>query len=110
MEIEVYRRGIYQVIKIKEELSVIADLSELQFLVEGYIKQGRTHICVGFTDASYFYSGAVGVLVSIIKRFSNGENEFCIIEPNSELKRVFSLLNIDQLLKIYDSEEDLPKE
>lgn len=108
MKISIRSRGAYQILGIEEDMTVIADLSELKFLVDGYIKQGRCRIAVTFTGTSYIYSGAVAILVECHKQLADDEGELCIIEPNENLRRIFEILNLDQVLPIYDSEDDLP--
>ena len=108
MKIDISATGGYQVLKIEEDLEVIADLSELKFLIEGYLKRGRRHIAVGFTTASYIYSGAIAVLIDCHKRIAKEGGDLCIIEANQELLGVFNILNIDKILHIYTSIEELP--
>jgi anti-anti-sigma factor len=108
LNIEISTRGLYKVIRIHDELAIIADISELKYLVNGYVKQGKIFIAVSFTDASYIYSGAVAVLLSIHKDLARDKGELCIVEPNKNLKRIFSTLQLDRVLKVYDSEEALP--
>jgi anti-anti-sigma factor len=108
MKIDIYSHGDYQVLKIEEDLQVISDLSELKFLIEGYLKRGRRHIAVGFTTASYIYSGALAVLVDCYKKILRDGGDLCIIEPNAEILGIFNLLNISKILHIYHSEDELP--
>jgi anti-anti-sigma factor len=108
MKIDIYTHGDYQVLKIEEVLQVISDLSELKFLIEGYLKRGKRHIAVGFTTASYIYSGAIAVLVDCYKRIAKEGGDLCIIEPNQEILGIFSVLNISKILHIYQSEDELP--
>jgi anti-anti-sigma regulatory factor len=96
------------VLKLEEDLQVISDLSELKFLVEGYLKRGRRFVAVGFTTASYIYSGAIAVLIDCHKKIIQEGGDLCIIEPNQEMLGVFNVLNIDKILHLYQSEDDLP--
>ena len=109
MKIEISSKGYYQILRIQDEFSVISDLSELTYLIKGYIKQGKKHIALGFSNASYIYSGAVAVLMDCYKELTEDEGELCIIEPNKELKEIFSTLGIDKICKIYETEDDLPE-
>jgi anti-anti-sigma factor len=110
VKIEISTRGYYQVLKIQEELQVIADLSELTYLIKGYLKQGKRHIAVGFTDASYIYSGALAVLIECYKELAEGKGELCILEPNVNLKEIFKALHLDKVIKIHESEDELLSE
>ncbi len=110
MKIDISTNGQFQVIKIEDDFTVIADLSELKFLIEGYIKQGKRNIAVSFSHISYIYSGALAVLISCHKALANNKNKggLCIIEPNKEIKSMFSRLSLDKTFAIYDSLDDLP--
>jgi anti-anti-sigma factor len=108
MKIDIHTHGGYQVLKLEEDLQVISDLSELKFLVEGYLKRGRRFVAVGFTTASYIYSGAIAVLIDCHKKIIQEGGDLCIIEPNQEMLGVFNVLNIDKILHLYQSEDDLP--
>lgn len=108
MKIQVYSRGVWQILKIEEDLKVIADLSELQFLVEGYVKVGKRHIAVSFTNSSYIYSGALAVLIECYRKIKDGKGELCLIEPNDDIRGVVHRLGVDRLIKMYESEEELP--
>jgi anti-anti-sigma factor len=108
MQIKITKHGAYQVLRFHEAPAVIDDLTELRYLVKGYIDQGKRHIAVSFTDASYFYSGALGVLVECYLELKDGEGELCVIEPNQKLKDVFKAVNLDKIFKVYESENDLP--
>jgi anti-anti-sigma factor len=108
MKIDIYTHGGYQVLKIEEDLRVISDLSELKFLIEGYLRRGKRHIAVGFTTASYIYSGAIAVLIDCYKKIAREGGDLCIIEPNEEILGIFTILNVAKILHVYHSEDELP--
>jgi anti-anti-sigma factor len=108
MKIDIYTNGKYQILKIEEGLQVISDLSELKFLIEGYLRRGKKYIAVGFTNASYIYSGAIAVLLDCYKKISKEGGDLCIIEPNEDILGIFKVLNINKILKIYKTEDELP--
>jgi anti-anti-sigma factor len=108
MKIDIHTKSGYQILKFEEDLQVISDLSELKFLIEGYLKRGRRFIAIGFTTASYIYSGALAVLIDSHKKIVKEGGDLCIIEPNQELLGVFNVLNVDKILHIYPSEAALP--
>jgi len=108
VKFDIYSKGIYQILRIEEELNVISDLSELRFLIEGYLQQRKKHIAVSFVNSSYIYSGAIAVLIDCYKKVIKEDGELCIIEPHPELLSIFRLLHIDSFIPIYESEDDLP--
>ncbi|MFC1585807.1 STAS domain-containing protein [Fibrobacterota bacterium] len=108
MKIDISTHGSFRVLKIHEELQVISELSELRILIEGYIKMGVKKIAVCFTESSYIYSGAIGVLVHCFKQVMNEGGEFCIIEPQESLASVLETTGVARIMKIYPSSSDLP--
>jgi anti-anti-sigma factor len=109
MNIEIYSKGTYLVIRVHEELQVIADLSALQQAIEEYILQGRCRVALSFGDASYIYSGAIAVLISLYKKLKNDAGELCLIESHPQIRHIFEYMGITRLIPIYESEEDLPQ-
>lgn len=109
MRIETYSKGIFQVLRIKEEDNSITSLYELQDLITGYLERGKINIAVSFSDASYIYSGAIRVLIHCHNLITQRGGELCIIEPNPKLFDVLEVLNIDRVVKIYVSEDYLPQ-
>ena len=109
MNIDLSTSGYYQIIRIDEDLTVISDLAELRYLVKGYVSEGKRYIAVAFTNASYFYSGALAVLIECYRELAKGNGDLCIIEANENLKSIFRILKIDTILNVYDTEDDLPQ-
>jgi anti-anti-sigma factor len=108
MKIEISQRGTYQVLQIEEELNVISDLTELRFLIRGYLNQGKKHIAVSFVNASYIYSGAIAILIDCFKLIKEEGGDLCIIESNPELRTILQTLHLDQIIKMHKSLDDLP--
>jgi anti-anti-sigma factor len=96
------------VLRIEDELSVISDLSELLFIIQGYLQRGKRYIAVGFTTTSYIYSGAVAVLINCLNKVKSEGGDLCIIEPNPDIASILNLINVNKILTIYQSEDDLP--
>lgn len=107
MKLSIRTIGEYQVIQIEEELNVISDLEELFYLVKGYVEQGKIRIAVCFPNASYIYSGAIAVLLKCFKAVRQDRGDLCIVEPNPDIKNILHTLNVDRLVHVLESEEDL---
>jgi anti-anti-sigma factor len=108
MKIDISQKGIFQILRIEEDLDIVSDLSELRFLIIGYINQGKRYIAISFVNASYIYSGAITVLIECYKKLKNVNGELCLLEPHSAVLNVFHYLNLDQLIPIYTSIDELP--
>ena len=108
MKIDIFQKGTYQIVKIEEDLNVISDLTELRFLIQGYLNQGKKYIAVSFTSANYIYSGAIAILIDCFKKIKKDNGDLCIVEPNPEIHNIFKFLHLDQFIKVYTSIDDLP--
>jgi anti-anti-sigma factor len=108
MNIDISTHSGYQVLKFQDDLSVISELSELRFLIEGYLSEGKNHIAVSFTNTSYIYSGAIAVLIDCYKKIKKVDGDLCVIESNPQIVSIFRTLNIDKVIPIYASVNDIP--
>jgi anti-anti-sigma factor len=109
MKIETYPRGIFQVLRVREDNDSITNLAELQDLITGYLNRGKINIAVSFTDAAYIYSGAIRVIINCHKMISARGGELCILEPNPKLFDILEVLNINRVINVYISEDCLPQ-
>lgn len=108
MKINISQRGTYQVLQIEEELNVISDLTELRFLIKGYLNQGKKHIAVSFVNASYIYSGAIAVLIDCFKLIKEDNGDLCLVESNPDIHKILQTLHLDQFIRMHHSVDDLP--
>lgn len=109
MKINISTKGAYQIIRIEDELQIISDLSELRYLICGYLSRGKRYIAISFTNVSYIYSGAIAVLIDCYKLITKDHGELCIIESHTEILTVFKYLNLDKIIPYYMSVDDLPE-
>ena len=107
MKIDISQRGTYHIFRIEEDLNIVSDLSELRYLIQGYLHQKKCHIAVSFTNISYIYSGAIAVLVDCYKQVKKDNGELCIIEPHPEIISIFHFLKLDQIIPLYASIDDI---
>jgi anti-anti-sigma factor len=108
MNIDISANAGYQILKIQDELSVISELTELRFIIEGYLTEGKCFIAVSFTGVSYLYSGAIAVLIDCFKKTRKVGGNLCIIESNQQILSIFRNLNLDRVIGVYPSVNELP--
>jgi anti-sigma B factor antagonist len=102
-------RGGYKIIIIYEPLKVIADLTEFKLEIEKLLELGEKKIAVNFSDASYLYSGAISVLITCYRMIREKGGSLCIIEPQERVLELLNQMNIDSLIDIFGSEEEMLK-
>ncbi len=107
MNIETKSVGNYKVITIYEPLKVIADLAEFKTEIEKHLALEETNIAVNFADASYLYSGAISILITCYRLIHEKGGHLCIVEPQQRVLELLVQMNIDSLIDIYKSEEEL---
>jgi anti-anti-sigma factor len=107
MKIVSYTKGEHLVLKIHPHGQEFPDLSELEQLIVDYLDKGIRNIAVNFVNKSYIYSGELRVLLHCFKLLQQRGGSLCIIEPNKSVYDVLMVLNIDKLIKIYETEDDL---
>ena len=107
MNIETKTVGTYTVIIIHDPLKVIADLSEFKAEIEKRLALGEKNVAVNFSDATYLYSGALSVLVTCYRMISEKGGNLCILEPQQRILELLIQMNIDSLIDVYKSEEEL---
>jgi anti-anti-sigma regulatory factor len=107
MNIDIYKKGKYQVLRFKEDVGLNADLSELKFAIEGQISHGETMIAVAFTPRSYLYTKSIAVLISCSEIIKDAGGHLAIVEANRDILDIFSVIDFDKMIKICKSEEDL---
>jgi anti-anti-sigma factor len=107
MKIVSYTKGDHLVLKIHPHGQDLPDLSELEQLILDYLTKGIRDIAVNFVNKSYIYSGELRVLLHCYKLVQEHGGSLCIIEPNKAVYDVLVVLNIDKLIKVYASEDDL---
>ena len=110
MKIASYAKGKYLVLRIHPHGENFPDLSELKDLILNYLDKGIRHIAVNFVDTSYIYSGELRVLVICYKMVEERGGNLCIVEPNPAVFDILKILNIDKIIRIYDSEDRLDTE
>ncbi len=107
MKLEMKKIGKYRVIAVHDSLKVISDLTKLKTEIEGLLKKNEKEIAVNFSDASYLYSGAISVLVSCYRMVKEEGGDLCLIEPQERIMELLVQMNIDRLIDIYKSEDQL---
>ncbi|MFH0922326.1 MAG: STAS domain-containing protein [Fibrobacterota bacterium] len=102
-----HKLGKYLVVQISDDFMVLADLQELDIFIDGLITQKNFFIALRFEQISYIYSGALSILVKNVKKIKNSKGDICLLEPNRDVNDVIKIANLDSIIAIYNSEEEL---
>jgi anti-anti-sigma regulatory factor len=107
MQITNLRMGVFQLVRISEDLNLYSDLSLLKSQVLSLLNAGERHIALRFTPDSYFSSASISALVSCFELIREAEGHAAIITPNHSLLHLLSIIDIDSSILVYESEKRL---
>jgi len=107
MQIEIYRKGAFQVLRLKEDIGLNTDMYDLKAVIEAQISQGIKHIAIAFSQESYLYTKSIAVLIACSELIKDVGGSLAIIEANRDIIDIFSVIDFDKLIKMYKTEEEL---
>ena len=97
----------FQVLRIKDDLSVNSDISEIKPIVHEYLQQGITKIALAFSRDSYLYTRSIAVLVQCLEMINERKGVLAIFQPNEDILDMLAAISFDTRVLIALSENDL---
>ena len=99
---------------IGEDIGVITITGEVtgfaeNVMMDAYrsiVDSGRTKIIMNFKDMEYMNSSGIGLLVTIMIRASRSDHQLAAVELRSHFRRVFGLTRLQEVMPVYDSEDE----
>jgi anti-anti-sigma regulatory factor len=107
MEMEIYKKGTYTVLRIKEDVGLHTDLGVLKSVIEKQVAKGEQNIAVAFTQQSYLYTKSIAVLISCSEIIKDANGHLAILEANNDILDIMAVIDFDKMIILYKSEEDL---
>jgi len=107
MLIESYQKGGYQVLNIKEDLTISSDVSELKMLISGYMSRKVLNIALLFTKDSYLYTKSISILVQCLELVREHGGSLAIINPNEDIQDIMNTLDFNRVIRVFPSEDDI---
>jgi hypothetical protein len=107
MIIDVYKKGNYQVLRIKDDVGLNTDLGELKSAIETQLSQGVSNIALAFTPQSYLYTKSIAVLISCSELIKDAGGHLAILEANRDILDILSVIDFDKMIVLYNSEADM---
>lgn len=107
---EVSDAGKYRMLTIQEPLNVIGGYQELNVLLGEMFAQRKTHLALNLVNTIHLYSDVIGVIVKWNEKLIKEGGEFALVGLNSDLRSRLEYLDLDRILKFYESEKNLPDE
>jgi anti-sigma B factor antagonist len=92
-------------ISIKEANLDVADQFKNELIQ--LIDQGNNHLMVSFEEVVYVDSSFLGALVSTLKYALSKDGDVSVVNLNSDINNLFSLIRMNKVFKVYNSEPDV---
>lgn len=110
MEIDIYKKGSYHVFRMREDVGINTDLSELKQRIQKSLLEGTRNVALAFTKDSYLYTKSIATLIACSEMIKDYGGKLAIIEANRDILDILSVIDFDRLIKIVATENDLLSE
>ena len=102
----VSERDGWTIVEVTGDLD-LATAPALRQEVIALIGDGRRRIVLDLTGTDFLDSLGLGLVVAIAKRVRVNGGELAIVCPEPRLKRVFRIVDLDQILPLHESVEEV---
>jgi anti-anti-sigma factor len=108
LQIESYQKGEYRIFRILEDVGLSTDLYDLKNIIEQHLAAGGKNIAISFTQNSYLYTKSIAVLIACSETIKDAGGHLAIIEANSDILDILSVIDFDKVIKIFKTEVEIP--
>ena len=98
------KRIIY---KVSGDLNSYEIIQNVYEDLKNYIQDDYTHLVISFEQVNAINSSAIGKILFLNNLISAKNGKISFIHLNENLKKLFKILLIDKLFKIYESEDEI---
>lgn len=97
--------GAYVIIDISEPVRKYEDITAIKDCIDAIMGNGTNHIALNVTNIDYMHSYFIKILTSTYKKVQTTSGDLCLIGPNEFICNLMKLLNIDDYITVYKTEE-----
>lgn len=104
-------RHVYDVaiIELLNEVDSGVSLKILIELSEGLMEKGKNKLIMNLNNVTFIDSSAVGWLIRLKKQTNQAGGDLKLLSPPEFILRLLSVLHLEKLLDIYNSEQEALK-
>ncbi|TKB78672.1 MAG: STAS domain-containing protein, partial [Nitrospira sp.] len=74
--------------------------------VEAIRQKGCRHLILNMADVRFVDSSGLGLLALVSQNFKLSQAKVSMLKPQSYVREIMSLANIQKLIPVYDNEQD----
>jgi anti-anti-sigma factor len=105
LRVDVDDRDDHAVVTADGEIDV-ETAGSLAAAVAEALDTGHKRVLVDFADVTFIDSTGLGVLVKSHRKAESLSALFAVVHPTPQTRKLIAVLGLDQLLHVYDSEEE----
>ncbi|MDH4152840.1 MAG: STAS domain-containing protein [Nitrospira sp.] len=92
-------------------LELVGDLTyanreQFKTAVEAIRQKGCRHLILNMAEVRFVDSSGLGLLALISQNFKLSQGKVSMLKPQSYVREIMSLANIQKLIPVYDNEQD----
>jgi bifunctional UDP-N-acetylglucosamine pyrophosphorylase / glucosamine-1-phosphate N-acetyltransferase len=103
-DVEIRQAGPVTILDVKGRVTLGAPADELNQIIRSVLSDGRRHLLVNLSQASYLDSAGIGVLASSLTTFRKAEGEFGLVSLPPKLLYLLEAAKLHHVFDIYRDE------
>ena len=70
------------------------------------VRGGAVKVLLDMQDVDFIDSRGIGIIINSAKHLRTIKGDIVLINISEKISRIFDVLNINRIIKVFDSEED----
>ena len=83
-----------------------ANREQFKTAVEAIRQKGCRHLILNMAEVRFVDSSGLGLLALVSQNFKLSQGKVSMLKPQSYVREIMSLANIQKLIPVYDNEQD----
>ncbi|MHC9064179.1 STAS domain-containing protein [Nitrospira sp. CMX1] len=83
-----------------------ANREQFKTAVEAVRQKGCRHLILNMAEVRFVDSSGLGLLALVSQNFKLSQGKVSMLKPQSYVREIMSLANIQKLIPVYDNEQD----
>jgi anti-anti-sigma factor len=108
MSVSLVPREAYGLVKIDGSFDAAGHV-EVRRVCNSALEEQHTTLVFDLTDCTFVDSSAIGLMVEMHRKVAPEGGSVGLLGPNDTVRRIIALTKTDEIVRIYDSEEDIRK-
>ena len=105
MMLSVRPLGSYKILDIGTPTRKYEEVSSIKEKIDDMLAGGDNFIALNVSNIDYMHSYFIKILTATYKKLKSRGGDLCVIGPNDFIRNLMKILNIDEYVGIYNSEE-----